>query len=137
MKRVQEAESALRSAGLKATSERTSLLMALASSPKPASSKDLLESVTGMDRTTVYRNLEAFVRAGLARKIDVGHRHAHFEASSGEEHHHLICTSCGKIEDVLLCPDPAATKELLSKSSFSAIASHSLEFRGTCKACAK
>lgn len=127
----------IQSAGLKVTAERVALLEVLLASPSPASSKDLLEATRGLDRTTVYRSLETFVRAGLARKVNVGHRHAHFEATIGEEHHHLICTSCGKIADVALCPDPEDVRRVLrSARAFASIESHSLEFHGTCAACA-
>lgn len=137
MKRGDEARAMIQSAGLKVTAERVALLEALLASPAPASSKDLLEATRGLDRTTVYRSLETFVRAGLARKVNVGHRHAHFEAAVGEEHHHLICTSCGKIADVALCPDPEDVRRVLrSAKAFASIESHSLEFHGTCAACA-
>jgi len=137
MDRAREARAALKEAGLKVTAERTALMAALMATRHPASTRELLLSVDGMDRTTVYRNLQGFVRAGIARKVDVGHRHAHFESALGVEHHHLICGRCGKVEDVSFCPDPVLQAAMLRKSSFSSIESHTLEFRGTCKACAR
>jgi Fur family transcriptional regulator, stress-responsive regulator len=138
MKRSDEARAMLQAAGLKVTAERVTLLEALLASKTPASSKDLLGATSGLDRTTVYRSLETFVGAGIARKVDVGHRHAHFEATSGDEHHHLICTSCGKIADVEFCPDPADVLRVLKKAKgFASIESHTLEFHGTCASCAR
>lgn len=131
-------EEALRAAGMRVTPERGLLLDALAKARHPVSSKELHESVAGaMDRVTVYRNLETFVISGVARRIDVGHRHAHYEAA-GDEHHHLICTRCGRMEDVAYCPDPRSTARLLKASRhFSAIERHALEFYGVCNACAR
>ncbi len=131
-------EEALRTAGIRVTKERTLLYQVLADSAAPLSSKDIHKAMgTDADRVTVYRTLETFVEEKLARKVDVGHRHAHYELL-GEEHHHLICTSCGRIEDVQYCPDPLITKKLLKNSKhFAEIDTHALEFYGRCSTCAK
>lgn len=123
---------------MRATPERERMLAALLEARSPISSKDLHARVaSAMDRVTVYRNLETFVKAGIARRVDVGHRHAHYEAA-GDEHHHLICTGCGTIEDVAYCPDPRETDKVLSGSKrFASIDRHALEFYGLCVACAR
>lgn len=125
--------------GLRITPERTLLLKALAKAKSPLSSKELHEKVAGaMDRVTVYRNLESFAAAGIIRKVDVGHRHAHYEVLGDTEHHHLICTACGRVEDISYCPDPQTMQRIISSSKhFSHIERHALEFYGRCKTCVK
>lgn len=129
----------LAASGMRTTPERARLLEVLGRAKKPLSSKELHEKVTGaMDRVTVYRNLEAFVDAGIIRKIDVGHRHAHYEVLGETEHHHLICTGCSHMEDVKWCPDPNETTRILKESKrFARIHRHALEFYGLCTNCAK
>lgn len=121
------------------TPERERMLAALMKARAPISSKDLHDQLAGsMDRVTVYRNLETFVDAGLVRRVDVGHRHAHYEAVGETDHHHLICSSCGLIEDVAYCPPAADVARVLERSkAFASIDRHALEFYGTCAACAK
>jgi Fe2+ or Zn2+ uptake regulation protein len=56
------------------------------------------ERIPGVSRTTVYRTLETLVDLGLIRRTN------HFAASARydgnmEQHHHLVCTACGKVID--------------------------------------
>ena len=48
----------------------------------------------------VYDVLSALSRAGLARRIEPAGSPARFEARVGDNHHHIVCRSCGTIEDV-------------------------------------
>lgn len=49
---------------------------------------------------TVYRTLEVLVRSGLVVERDFGEGFKRYEASRGVPHHeHLICTSCGRVEE--------------------------------------
>jgi len=48
----------------------------------------------------VYDVLGALSRAGLARRIEPAGSPARFEARVGDNHHHIVCRSCGTIEDV-------------------------------------
>ena len=48
----------------------------------------------------VYDVLAALSRAGLARRIEPAGSPARFEARVGDNHHHLVCRSCGTIEDI-------------------------------------
>ena len=48
----------------------------------------------------VYDVLGALSRAGLARRIEPAGSAARFEARVGDNHHHIVCRSCGTIEDV-------------------------------------
>lgn len=63
----------------------------------------------------VYDVLAALVRVGLARRVEPGGRAALYERRVGDDHHHVVCRSCGAIEDVPCvvgetpCLRPAAT----------------------------
>jgi Fur family ferric uptake transcriptional regulator len=88
---------ALRGAGFRATFGRVALLAALSKSAKPLSAESLSKKVKGkLDVTNTYRALEALAKAGLIHRVDVGHRHMHYEiAALGPHHHHYVCESCG------------------------------------------
>lgn len=133
-----KAREQMETAGVRPTPERERLLEALARTRSPISSKDLHAKLgNAMDRVTVYRNLETFVKAGIARRVDLGHRHAHYEAAD-EEHHHLVCTRCGLVEDVAYCPDPRELRAVLARSArFASLERHALELFGTCADCAR
>ena len=48
----------------------------------------------------VYDVLGALSRAGLARRIEPAGSPARFEARTGDNHHHIVCRSCGAVTDV-------------------------------------
>lgn len=54
-----------------------------------------------VSRSTIYNTIELFIECGLVRKHQFGTNQAVYEKviSSGN-HHHLICTECGKIKEV-------------------------------------
>jgi Fur family ferric uptake transcriptional regulator len=94
----------LRRASLRVTPARLAVLAALRARTAPASHADLAAALRGsaLDRATVYRNLVELVKAGLARRRDLGDHVWRFEASTarpgGKEHPHFLCTACGSLE---------------------------------------
>lgn len=130
----------LRKSGLRATPGRLAVLYILEKETRPLSAQDIIEEVgEKMDQATVYRILGILKRKDLIRQIDLRHNHAHYELIGGsEEHHHLICKACGRIEDVKKC-DIEETHDIILKRSkkFEKVFQHSLEFYGICKACFK
>jgi Fur family ferric uptake transcriptional regulator len=89
--------SALREKGFRATYGRVALLEALAQAGKPLAVDALAAKVAGkLDLTNAYRALEALSEAGLVRRVDLGHRHTHYElAVLAPHHHHFVCEECG------------------------------------------
>lgn len=49
---------------------------------------------------SVHVILADLTELGLLRRIDTPHSPARFETRVGDNHHHAICTGCGRIEDV-------------------------------------
>lgn len=130
----------LRENGFRATRGRLELLAALKGSSTPLSATEIARKVgQQLSQANIYRSLEALADKGILRRIDLGHGHADYEfAPSGAHHHHLICRTCGKIEDVVELNLRPIEKKVLSRAKeFRKIDDHALEFFGTCKACAR
>ncbi|OOL31095.1 Fur family transcriptional regulator [Rhodococcus rhodochrous] len=53
-----------------------------------------------VSRQTVYDVLHALTDAGLVRRIQPSGSVARYESRVGDNHHHLVCRSCGAIADV-------------------------------------
>ena len=53
-----------------------------------------------LSRQAVYDNLHALSQAGLVRRIEPANAPALYEARVGDNHHHLVCRTCGRVEDV-------------------------------------
>jgi Fe2+ or Zn2+ uptake regulation protein len=90
---------ALRDRGFRATYGRVALLEALAVARKPISVEEAAKAIKGkLDLVNTYRALEALAKAGLVRRVDVGHRHMHYAIAdivSGKHAHQFVCVGCG------------------------------------------
>ncbi|TXH07925.1 MAG: transcriptional repressor [Candidatus Moraniibacteriota bacterium] len=90
------------------------------------------------NKTTIYRDLDALVKAGIVRKVIVSDRKQYFELTERGHHHHLICTRCEEIKDIDL--DEAAVlkrADRLGEKLGFLIQSHAVEFYGLCHSCAR
>jgi Fur family ferric uptake transcriptional regulator len=93
----------LRAAGLRVTRPRLAVLDVLAEHPHA----DADTIVTGaravhpsLSPQAVYGVLKALVAVGLARRIEPAGAPALYELRVGDNHHHLVCRSCGAVADV-------------------------------------
>lgn len=129
----------LKESGFKATPGRLALLELLSHEHKPLSVEAVAKRLKGtLNEVTLYRALEAFTKAGLVRRVDLGHDHAHYEILVNRGHHdHVVCTKCGAVEDVEGCALVPLQKTALKQSHFKSIYSHNLEFFGVCRTCLK
>lgn len=93
----------LRGRGLQVTAQRLAVLRAVAA--RPHSSADDLYAVVKSELGTiskqaVYDALAALADKGLVRRIEPAGSPARFETRTGDNHHHLICRTCGRTVDV-------------------------------------
>jgi Fur family ferric uptake transcriptional regulator len=129
----------LRKSGHKATPPRLAILEVFKKNSNPLSAQEIINSLpSNADQTTVYRTLKSLKEKGIIKQIDLRHNHAHYEIADVNDHHHLICLRCGKIEDVAHHNVEVMERTILQNAKhFSEIRQHTLEFYGICKACAK
>lgn len=124
----------LHKASIKATVARTGICGALTKERYPISIKELGKKVSAPDQSTLYRSLKTLVDKGLVREILVDKAEARYEIAFGRKHHHhIICTDCGAIDDIDVCPPSLPAN---ASKRFSRITGHALEFFGVCKTCA-
>ncbi|MFV0137827.1 Fur family transcriptional regulator [Streptomyces sp. HMX87] len=82
----------------------------------------------------VYEGLHAFTAAGLVRRIDPPGSPARFEGRVGDNHHHLVCRSCGALADVDCAVGEAPCLTASDDHGF-AIDEAEVIYRGLCPAC--
>ncbi|MFL6120470.1 Fur family transcriptional regulator [Actinophytocola sp.] len=96
-------EAQLRAVSLRVTRPRLAVLAALRDNPH-VDTDTVIELVRVQHPTVshqaVYDVLRAFTDAGLVRRIQPAGATARYEARVGDNHHHLVCRSCGAIADV-------------------------------------
>ena len=96
-------EQLLREAGLRVTQQRVAVLDAVRRLPH-ADTDSLISAVraeTGeISHQAVYDVLRALTEAGIVRKIQPLGTVARYEGRVGDNHHHVVCRSCGAIADI-------------------------------------
>lgn len=134
-----EIKAVIRKAGFRATNQRIALLEYLTKVHKPESISQIASALgEQMDLVTIYRVVESFVKAGLLRQVDLRKGYPLFEIADAHDHHHIVCTDCGKVEDFNGCDSERLTKNALKQSkNFSMISGHSFELFGRCNICTR
>ena len=130
------AVAALRSAGLRITEQRRSILRALAEADGTLSAEETHEALDpgSCDLVTVYRCLESFEKAGtVQRGVRENGTKVYCLAHGADHHHHLTCRVCGLTERIDVCVE--ADLENLAKERGFKDVSHVLEVYGTCEDC--
>jgi Fe2+ or Zn2+ uptake regulation protein len=93
----------LRAAGLRVTAARVALLETLREGDHlgvEAITSGVRERVGHVSLQAVYEALHALTAAGLVRRIEPAGSPARFERRVGDNHHHIVCRSCGAVADV-------------------------------------
>lgn len=103
MRTTDEVEQLLRQHGVQVTAQRLAIMRALSERPH-ATADDLADDVRAVigtiSRQAVYDTLGVLVDKHLIRRIQPAGSAARFEDRVGDNHHHLICRSCGSMFDI-------------------------------------
>ncbi|MFC8665299.1 MULTISPECIES: Fur family transcriptional regulator [Streptomyces] len=93
----------LRGVGLRVTAARVALLETVRSGDHlgvEAIASGVRDRVGHISLQAVYEALHALTAAGLIRRLEPPGSPARFEGRVGDNHHHLVCRSCGVVADV-------------------------------------
>ena len=131
----------LRAVGQRYTSQRRAIVDALHRSGKPRATAELLAEA-GLPQSSIYRNLAVLEHAGAVRRVVTDEDFARYELAEvlTVHHHHLICSSCGRVEDVTIPASLEAAVDrtlgrVARRTGFAKVA-HRLDLIGTCADCA-
>ena len=93
----------LRGAGLRVTRPRVAVLTAVRAHPH-ADTDTIIRAVRGelpeVSHQAVYDSLHTLTTSGLVRRIQPSNSVARYESRVGDNHHHVVCRSCGAVADV-------------------------------------
>ncbi|HEX5949871.1 MAG TPA: transcriptional repressor [Actinomycetota bacterium] len=134
-------EHLLSGAGQRYTSKRCHLIEALRRIGRPAAIGDLVSGRRGLPQSSVYRNLSVLEHVGAVRRVITEEGVARYELAEDltTHHHHLVCRSCGTVEDVTM---PARLERTVERTLAEAAAAadfegavHRVDLIGTCRDC--
>jgi Fur family transcriptional regulator, ferric uptake regulator len=136
------ASTLLRSTGQRYTRSRRAVVDVLAHEARPMTLPEILAGDPALAQSSTYRNLAELVEAGVVRRIITSDEYSHFELAehlTGDHHHHLICSSCGAVEDFTV---PGELEELIDRAAATvarrrryAVDHHRLDLVGLCPGC--
>jgi Fur family transcriptional regulator, ferric uptake regulator len=134
---IERIRTILKDAGLRCTQGRQDILKVLLDSDAPMSHEELcgcLRSVS-INRVTVYRVLESFLKAGVVHRVEAGGRVWRFAVCGkmhrGHCHPHFICRECGRIECLNDCPMPEIPRRIPRHT----VEEQEVYLRGLCEEC--
>ncbi|GGN98573.1 Fur family transcriptional regulator [Microbispora bryophytorum] len=93
----------LREAGLRVTAARLAIMQTVSGGDHldvEAIHRGVCERVGQVSLQAVYDSLNALQRGGLLRRIEPAGSPTRYETRVGDNHHHLVCRSCGRVADV-------------------------------------
>ena len=136
MKKNKNIAEILHRVGLKHTPGRAALLCVLMNTAFPLTQEELASQLTGVElnRVTIYRALNDFLKTGLVHRIENGNRvwkFAYGDYSCHQGHPHFICKNCGKVE----CLEDFCLPELHILGSGYSVEEQELYLRGLCDRC--
>jgi Fe2+ or Zn2+ uptake regulation protein len=127
----------LREGGLRVTAVRVAVIEAVRERPHEGVDK-ILPNVTArigaVSKQAVYDALDALIDAGIVRRIEPAGSATRYECRVGDNHHHVVCRSCGVIDDVdcavgaVPCLEPAQTHGFVIDEA-------EVTYWGVCPAC--
>jgi Fur family ferric uptake transcriptional regulator len=136
-----DSSATLRQAGLRVTAQRQAVLHALAGAAH-ATAAEIAARIAQLPRTAagevsrqgLYNVLEDLTRVGLVRGIEPAGSATRYELRAGDNHHHLVCRTCGRIEDVACAIGAAPCLDLPEGKGFT-IDEAEITWWGQCGTC--
>ena len=134
---MRDPEATLRQHDLPVTAQRLAVLRAVSHHPHATAdeitvgARALLGTIS---RQSVYNVLNVLTDKGIIRRIQPADSAALYEDRIGDNHHHLVCRSCGKTEDVCCAVGDAPCLTAHSHHGFK-IDEAEVIYWGTCPAC--
>lgn len=131
----------LKDAEQRYTAGRRAIVRVLADAGRPLTMGEVQASATDLPQSSIYRNLAVMEQAGVVRRVHGGDATARFELAEDltEHHHHLVCQSCGTVEDFTMPPATErrvdrAIAEVGERTGFE-VHGHRLDLIGLCARC--
>jgi Fur family ferric uptake transcriptional regulator len=127
----------LRAAGLRVTAPRLAVYAAVLAAPH--SDADSVERAVrrelgAVSTQGVYDALRVLTEQGLLRRIEPAGSSARYEARTGDNHHHVVCRSCGATGDVDCAVNAAPCLEASDTHGFT-IDEAEVTYWGLCPGC--
>ena len=120
--------------GNRITASRRRVIQTVLDSPTHFTVEDVLRHVPDVGRATVFRTMKMLLDLNVVCRVLMEDGSLHYRLSTSGHHHHLVCRSCGRVEDFSACDVASLVGELARNTGYE-IEGHWLEVYGTCGSC--
>ncbi len=120
--------------GHRVTSTRRAVAQAVSGRTAPFTAEELCDEVPRVGRATVYRNIKLLQDMGFLCRVLLEDGSPRYQPSQHAHHHHLVCVSCGEVQDFVDCDLSELLRPVVRESGFE-VAGHRLEVFGRCARC--
>lgn len=130
-------QSQLRAAGYRLTPQRQLVLQGierLGHATPEALASDALIAEAGVNLSTIYRTLELLESLGLVTHTHLGHGAPTYHVAHDDDHVHLVCRSCERVQEVPPAVLDAVVERLAAEQGFAVDVEHVAIF-GRCRDC--
>ena len=123
------------------TPARAYIVDILDAAPGPLTIPEILAVGDGLAQSSVYRNLVVLEDAGAVHRLATTDDFARYELTEvlTEHHHHLVCSQCGRVEDLPATPaverSVAAAIDQAARRAGFRTEHHRLDLVGVCARC--
>ena len=129
----------LKALNLKTTPKRLAILSLLGEEPTYVSPEDIWLRLKGafprIGLPTVYRNLDELAEGGVISKVIHPNRQLYYHfCPNRSHHHHFICLSCRRVEDLHICVLDGIEREVGAQIG-GTVLSHLMQVNGLCRDC--
>ncbi|HVQ18632.1 MAG TPA: Fur family transcriptional regulator [Actinomycetes bacterium] len=128
----------LRARGYRLTPQRELVLEAVRSlghSTPDEIAAEVKRTASTVNVSTVYRTLDLLEELGLVTHTHLGHGPPTYHAADDSDHLHLVCRSCGRVDQVDASVASALVGSLQESHGFEVDVTH-VAVHGRCAACA-
>lgn len=120
--------------GRRVTEPRLRVIHAIASAPSGLTVEEVMRLAPGAGRATVFRTVRLLQELGIVCRVLMEDGRPQYRLARRGHHHHLVCVSCGRIEDFTSCSVADLVEELTRNTEY-VVEGHWLEVYGRCHAC--
>jgi Fur family ferric uptake transcriptional regulator len=120
--------------GHRVTGSRRRVLEALVQAPAHFTVDDVVRLAPHVGRATVFRTMKLLQDLNVVCRVLMEDGSLHYRLSTRGHHHHLVCRSCGRVEDFSTCEVSSLVEELARNTAYR-IEGHWLEVYGRCASC--
>jgi Fe2+ or Zn2+ uptake regulation protein len=129
---------ALDRAGVRVTEPRRAVARLVAEQRGHFTANDLVDAAARrrlpVGRATVFRALDLFADLNLVERLDLPDGGHAYVACDARHHHHVVCSSCGRSDDVEDSGIADVVARIADRTGFT-VSEHRLELFGLCPAC--